>query len=49
MAAAAPLNIKVGKDAVRCDLFLSSGAWQTGIECRSPAYTSDWRQLMIAQ
>jgi DNA polymerase V len=42
------LNNKFGKDTVRCGLFPTSGAWQTRFERRSPAYTTDWRQLMIA-
>ncbi len=42
------LNIKFGKDTVRCGLFPNSGAWRTRFERRSPAYTTDWRQLMTA-
>jgi DNA polymerase V len=49
MAAVDALNVKFGKDAVRCGLFPSNGAWRTRFERRSPAYTTDWRQLMIAQ
>lgn len=42
------LNIKFGKDTVRCGLFPTSGAWRTRFERRSPAYTTDWRELMTA-
>ncbi len=42
------LNIKFGKDTVRCGLFPNSGAWRTRFERRSPAYTTDWQQLMTA-
>jgi DNA polymerase V len=42
------LNLKFGRDTVRCGLFPSSGAWRTRFERRSPAYTTDWRQLMTA-
>ena len=48
MAAVDSLNAKWGKDAVRCGLFPNSGAWRTRFERRSPAYTTDWRQLMTA-
>jgi DNA polymerase V len=48
MAAVDALNIKFGKDTVRCGLFPNSGAWRTRFERRSPAYTTDWRQLMTA-
>jgi DNA polymerase V len=48
MAAIDALNIKFGKDTVRCGLFPNSGAWRTRFERRSPAYTTDWRQLMTA-
>jgi len=48
MAAVDSLNAKWGKDAVRCGLFPNSGAWRTRLERRSPAYTTDWRQLMTA-
>jgi uncharacterized protein DUF4113 len=43
------LNIKFGKDTVRCGLFPNSGAWRTRFERRSPAYITDCRQLMTAQ
>jgi Domain of unknown function (DUF4113)/impB/mucB/samB family C-terminal domain len=46
MAAVDALNIKFGKDTLRCGLFTNSGAWRTRFERRSPAYTADWRQLM---
>jgi len=49
MAAVDALNARFGKDSVRCGLFPSSDAWRTRFERRSPAYTSDWRQLMIAR
>src|SRR5215813_8110224 len=49
MSAVDALNIKFGKDTVRCGLFPNSGAWKTKSERRSPAYTTDWRQLMTAQ
>jgi DNA polymerase V len=42
------LNIKFGKDTVRCGLFPSTGAWRTRFGHRSPAYTTDWQQLMTA-
>jgi DNA polymerase V len=42
------LNLKFGKDTVRCGLFPNSGAWRTRFERRSPAYTTDWRELMTA-
>ena len=42
------LNLKFGRDTVRCGLFPNSGAWRTRFERRSPAYTTDWRQLMTA-
>src|SRR5262249_24959111 len=45
MAAVDTLNIKFGKDTVRCGLFPKSGAWRTRFERRSPAYTTAWRQL----
>ena len=48
MAAVDALNVKFGKDTVRCGLFPKSGAWKTRFERRSPAYTTDWRQLMTA-
>jgi hypothetical protein len=48
MVAVDALNAKWGKDAVRCGLFPSSGAWRTRFERRSLAYTTDWRQLMTA-
>jgi len=48
MSAVDALNIKFGKDTVRCGLFPNSGAWKTKFERRSPAYTTDWRQLMTA-
>ncbi len=48
MAAVDALNTKFGKDTVRCGLFPDSGAWRTRFERRSPAYTTDWRQLMTA-
>jgi DNA polymerase V len=48
MAAVDALNIKFGKDSVHCGLFPSSGAWRNRFERRSPAYTTDWRQLMTA-
>jgi DNA polymerase V len=40
------LNLKFGRDTVRCGLLPSSGAWRTRFERRSPAYTTDRRQLM---
>jgi Domain of unknown function (DUF4113) len=49
MAAVDALNTKFGKDTVRCGLFPNGGAWNTRFERRSPAYTTDWRQLMTAQ
>ena len=49
MATVDALNIRFGKDAVRCGLFPSSGVWRTRFERRSPDYTTDWQQLMIAQ
>jgi len=48
MSAVDALNIRFGKDTVRCGLFPNSGAWKTKFERRSPAYTTDWRQLMTA-
>ena len=42
------LNLKFGKDTLRCGLFPNSGAWRTRFERRSPAYTTDRRQLMTA-
>jgi DNA polymerase V len=49
MSAVDSLNAKFGKDTVKCGLFPNSGAWRTRFERRSPAYTTDWRQLMTAQ
>jgi hypothetical protein len=43
------LNTKFGKDSVQVGLFPSSGAGRTRFGRRSPAYTTDWRQLMTAQ
>jgi len=48
MAAVDSLNARFGKDSVRCGLFPSTGAWRTSFERRSPAYTTDWQQLMTA-
>lgn len=48
MAAVDSLNARFGKDSVRCGLFPSTGAWRTRFERRSPAYTTDWQQLMTA-
>ena len=48
MAAVDALNARFGKETVRCGLFPSTGVWQTRFEHRSPAYTTDWNQLMTA-
>src|SRR5262249_54971751 len=43
MAAIDSLNIKFGKDTVRCGVLPSNGAWKTRFERRSLSYTIDWR------
>jgi DNA polymerase V len=43
------INAKFGKGALNCGLFPSSGAWKTRFERKSPAYTTDWRQLMTTR
>jgi DNA polymerase V len=42
------LNIRFGKDTLRCGLFPNSGAWRARFQRRSPDYTTDWLQLMTA-
>jgi DNA polymerase V len=49
MAAVDDLNDRYGGETVRCGLFPSSGVWRTRFERRSPNYTTDWSQIMVAR
>lgn len=48
MLAIDDLNEQFGNEAVQCGITLSSGAWRTRSQGRSPNYTTDWREVMMA-
>ena len=46
MAAIDALNLKYGKDTVKCGWFPSSGKWRTRFAQLSPRYTTKWDELL---
>lgn len=48
LAAVDALNARFGTDTVRCGLYPSAGIWQTRAAWRSPAYTTQWSDIMVA-
>lgn len=48
MAAIDRLNVKFGRDTVRCGMFPSEGVWRTRFSQRSQRYTTCWDEIMRA-
>lgn len=48
MSAVDAINDRWGRDSIRCGLYPSAAVWQTRAERRSPAYTTNWKDIMTA-
>jgi DNA polymerase V len=49
MQAMDAVNVKYGRDAVRCGMLPLDGAWHTKFEMRSPRYTTRWAEISKAK
>jgi DNA polymerase V len=49
MQAMDSLNVKFGRDAVRCGVYPSEGLWETRFEKLSPRYTTRWSDICVAR
>lgn len=49
MMAADSINDRFGRESLRCGLWPSKGIWRMRAGNRSPEYTTDWRDVMVAR
>lgn len=40
------INAKYGTDSITCGLFPNTGVWKSRFEFQSPAYTTNWQEIM---